>query len=63
VRWPRRPASSAAHGTPLADGLLDWGLENIYEIYPRWLHRYAPGITHNTEHLFSLQVPVGTPVP
>jgi len=49
-------------GTPLADGLLDWGLENIYEIYPRWLHRYAPGITHNTEHLFSLQVPAGTPV-
>ncbi len=49
-------------GTPLADGLLDWGLENIYEIYPRWLHRYAPGVTHNTEHLFSLQVPAGTPV-
>jgi dATP pyrophosphohydrolase len=49
-------------GTPLSDGLLDWGLENIYEIYPRWLHRYAPGITHNTEHLFSLQVPAGTPV-
>lgn len=49
-------------GTPLSDGLVDWGLENVYEIYPRWLHRYAPGTTHNTEHLFSLRVPAGTPV-
>lgn len=46
----------------LAGGLLDWGLENIYEIYPQWRHRYAPGVTHNTEHLFSLCVPDGTPV-
>jgi dihydroneopterin triphosphate diphosphatase len=51
-----------ASGTPLAHGLVDWGLENIYDIYPRWLHRYAPGVTHNTEHLFGLQVPAGTPV-
>ncbi len=42
--------------------LLDWGLENIYEIYPRWRHRYAPGVVRNTEHLFGLQVPAGTPV-
>lgn len=49
-------------GTALAAGLRDWQLENVYEIYPRWRHRYAPGVTHNTEHLFGLQVPVGTPV-
>lgn len=42
--------------------LRDWGLENVYEIYPRWRHRYAPGVTHNTEHVFGLQVPEGTPV-
>jgi dATP pyrophosphohydrolase len=42
--------------------LLDWRLENIYAIYPRWLHRYAPGVTHNTEHLFGLRVPAGIPV-
>jgi len=42
--------------------LRDWGLENVYEIYPRWRHRYAPGVTHNTEHLFGLCVPAGTPV-
>ncbi len=49
-------------GTPLAAGLLDWQLENIYEIYPGWRHRYAPDVKHNTEHLFGLQVPVQTPV-
>jgi len=44
-------------GTELAQRLVDWNLQNIYEIYPRWRSRYAPGITHNTEHLFGLCVP------
>jgi dATP pyrophosphohydrolase len=42
--------------------LTDWGLENVYDIYPRWLHRYPPGVTRNTEHVFGLCVPEGTPV-
>ena len=42
--------------------LRDWGLENVYEIYPQWLHRYAPGVTRNTEHLFGLCVPAAVPV-
>jgi dihydroneopterin triphosphate diphosphatase len=42
--------------------LRDWGLRNVYEIYPVWRHRYAPGVTHNTEHVFGLTVPPGTPV-
>ena len=42
--------------------LQDWGLANFYEIYPVWRHRYAPGVTHNTEHVFGLTVPAGTPV-
>lgn len=42
--------------------LRDCGLVNVYEIYPRWRHRYAPGVTHNTEHVFALEVPAGTPV-
>ena len=33
-----------------------------YEIYPQWRHRYAPGVTKNTEHWFSLLVPDSTPV-
>lgn len=40
----------------------DWGLSNVYDIYPRWRHRYAPGVTRNTEHVFGLCVPEGTPV-
>jgi dATP pyrophosphohydrolase len=42
--------------------LRDWELENIYDIYPRWQHRYAPGVTRNTEHVFGLAVAAGTPV-
>lgn len=49
-------------GTALHAGLRDWGVENIYDIYPRWRHRYAPGVTRNTEHVFGLCVPQGTPV-
>lgn len=44
-------------GTALASQLVDWQLRNVYEIYPRWRARYAPGVTHNTEHLFGLCVP------
>ncbi len=42
--------------------LQDWALSNVYEIYPAWRHRYAPGVTHNTEHLMSLCVPAGSPI-
>ena len=42
--------------------LEDWNLQNVYEIYPVWRHRYAPGITHNTEHVFGLELP-GTLAP
>ena len=44
------------------EALTDWAIENVYEIYPQWRHRYAPGITHNTERLFGLCVPHAQPV-
>jgi len=34
-----------------------WNLQNVYEIYPVWRHRYAAGVTHNTEHVFGLELP------
>jgi dATP pyrophosphohydrolase len=37
--------------------LRDWQMRNVYEIYPQWRHRYAPGVTQNTEHVFGLVVP------
>jgi len=42
--------------------LTDWNLQNVFEIYPVWRGRYAPGITHNTEHVFGLRVPERLPV-
>ena len=50
----------------VADGetivLRDWRLSNVYEIYPVWRHRYAPGVTQNTEHVFSVEVPRDIPI-
>ena len=37
--------------------LQDWKMHNEYEIFQEWRWRYAPGITHNTEHVFGLLVP------
>jgi dihydroneopterin triphosphate diphosphatase len=45
-----------------ATALRDWRLANVYDIYPQWQHRYAPGVTRNTERVFGLVVPEGTPV-
>ena len=49
-------------GTVLHAVLANWQLENVYDIYPRWRHRYAPGVKRNTEHVFGLTVPRATPV-
>ncbi len=40
-----------------ATALTDWQRQNRYEIYAHWRNRYAPGVTHNTEHVFSLRLP------
>ena len=39
------------------EALVDWRLTNRYEIFPEWRYRYAPGVTENVAHDFSLQVP------
>jgi dihydroneopterin triphosphate diphosphatase len=38
--------------------LVDWGIEREFEIFARHRGRYAPGVTRNLEHVFSLEVPV-----
>ncbi len=45
-----------------AGALHDWQLSQQYDIFPQWRHRYAPGVTRNTEHVFSLCVPRDTPI-
>ena len=40
-----------------AADFVDWQLTNRYEIFAEWRYRYAPGVTHNIEHVFSLCLP------
>jgi len=42
--------------------LEDWQMSNRFEIFKHWRGRYAPGTTHNTEHVFGLRVPDPVPV-
>lgn len=42
--------------------LDDWQHTIDYEIYPQWRHRYAAGVTRNTEHWFGLRVAQPVPV-
>jgi dATP pyrophosphohydrolase len=42
--------------------LADWNITNRYAIFPEWIHRYPPGVTHNDEHVYGLTVPRPTTV-
>lgn len=42
--------------------LTDWQLTNTFEIFEEWRHRYAPGVTQNTEHVFALMLPTAMPI-
>ena len=44
------------------DAIRRWPLTYTFEIYPQWRHRFAPGTTHNTEHVFSVALPGRVPV-
>jgi dihydroneopterin triphosphate diphosphatase len=50
-------------GIDAAQGRLTrWNVTNTFEIYARWRHRFAPGVTHNTEHVFGFRLPLRMPV-
>ncbi len=42
--------------------LLRWNVINTFRIWGEWSHRFVPGATHNTEHVFSLPVAGRAPV-
>lgn len=44
-------------GIEAGGALREWGWVNRYGIWPAWRHRYAPEVTHNVEHAFSICVP------
>ena len=62
---PEEPYENAAArelreetGMELGQGrLAPWNVTNTYEIYATWRHRFAPGVTHNTEHVFGFTLP------
>ncbi|MFL6215057.1 MAG: dihydroneopterin triphosphate diphosphatase [Blastocatellia bacterium] len=41
---------------PLAQEVIELGLVNVFEIAPQWRAKYAPGVTHNEEVCFALEV-------
>jgi dATP pyrophosphohydrolase len=45
-----------------AQQLADWRVANALEIYAHWRGRFPAGTTHNTEHVFSLELPAPTEV-
>jgi 8-oxo-dGTP pyrophosphatase MutT (NUDIX family) len=45
-----------------AGRLAAWSVAYTFEIFPQWRHRFVPGVTHNTERMFSLQLPRPLPV-
>jgi dATP pyrophosphohydrolase len=50
-------------GIDAAQGRLErWPVASRFEIYAAWRHRFAPGVTHNTEHLFTLALRRRAPV-
>jgi dATP pyrophosphohydrolase len=53
----REAAEETGLGPAQGALLQDWAHEIVYEIYPQWRHRYAPGVTRNTEHWFGLLLP------
>jgi dATP pyrophosphohydrolase len=68
--WAEEPFEAAAArevkeetGIDAAAGTLTrWNLANTFEIYLQWRHRFAPGVRHNTEHVFGLEVAGPPPV-
>ncbi len=42
--------------------LSDWKTQNRFEIFKEWRWRYAPNVTHNAEHVFSLCLSEKKPV-
>ena len=70
LEHPEEPLEAAAlreleeeTGIGARDGRLsDWRATNTFEIYAHWRHRFAPGVTHNTEHVFGFALEGRRPV-
>ena len=60
--WAEEPLAAAAAREVKEETAIDapagdltrWNVAYRFEIYLHWRHRFAPGVTHNTEHVFGL---------
>lgn len=62
IETARREVAEETGIIVATDRFEDWQITNTFEIFAEWRHRYAPGVTHNVEHVYSLQVPEAQPV-
>jgi dihydroneopterin triphosphate diphosphatase len=68
--WPEEQFEAAAAREVLeetgieagAGRLARWNVANTFEIFLQWRHRFGPGVTHNTEHVFGLELAGPLPV-
>lgn len=68
--WPEESFEAAAAREVLEEtgiradrgSLTSWNAANTFEIFLQWRHRFAPGVTHNTERVFGLQLARPVPV-
>jgi len=65
MEWgDEQPAETAARELREETGIVvapaqlaDWKIQNRYVIFPQWRYKYAPDVTENTEHFFSVELP------
>jgi dATP pyrophosphohydrolase len=67
LEWGETPAAAAAREVVEETGLDPRGLRDSgrvqrFEIWPEWQHKFAPGVTHNVEHQWYLELPEPVPV-
>ena len=62
LEWDENPQQAAVRELQEETGITQLELKNCqfsqnFEIYSIWRDRYAPGVTENQEHVFSLELP------
>ncbi len=62
LEWDENPQQAAIRELEEETGITRHSLHNCeflqnFEIYSIWRDRYAPGVTENQEHVFSLELP------